>query len=273
MDLKTLRDTPPWDRPKNTGAMVLEVLRNPQADAADRILAVEVAGDFTVIDDELAAQLLLLVRNPAESEELRGDAAIALGPVLEYSDEEGFEDADLPITERTFQTIRESLHAVFLDTAVPKEVRRRVLEASVRAPQAWHAEAVSDAYASGDGDWRLTAVFCMQYVRGFDAQILEALKNESAEIRQEAVCAAGAQAVEAAWPSVAPLLALKTPKPLLLAAIEASIFVAPEDAPGRLRPLLRSSDEDVVEAVHEALSMIEGLAEDGDEEEHEGTWH
>jgi HEAT repeat protein len=273
MDLKTLRDTPPWDWPDDAGGMLLEVLRNPLAAAADRLLAVELAGDLTVIDDEMAAQLVTVMRDPAESEDLRGEAAIALGPVLEYSDEEGFEGDDLPISEGTFQAIQESLRALFLDTEVPKEVRRRVLEASVRAPQPWHAGAVRDAWASGDGEWTLTAVFCMQYVRGFEAQILEALESGSAEVRHEAVCAAGAWAVEAAWPTVAPFLSLKTPKPLLLAAIEAAVFVCPEDAPRLLQPLLASRDEDVVEAVHEALEMVEDLPEDEEEEEHKGTWH
>jgi hypothetical protein len=50
------------------------------------------------------------------------------------------------------------------------KVRRRVLEASVRAPQDWHQEAIREAYSSGDESWRLTAVFCMRFVRGFKDQ-------------------------------------------------------------------------------------------------------
>lgn len=44
---------------------------------------------------------------------------------------------------------------------VPKEVRRRVLEGSVRAPQDWHKDAITEAYAGNDELWKLTAVFAM----------------------------------------------------------------------------------------------------------------
>jgi hypothetical protein len=44
----------------------------------------------------------------------------------------------------------------------------RILEASVRAPQDRHPDAVRAAYASGDAAWKLTAVFRMADVRGFE---------------------------------------------------------------------------------------------------------
>jgi hypothetical protein len=52
-----------------------------------------------------------------------------------------------------------------------------VLEASVRAPQDWHLDAIREAYSSTDEAWSLTAVFCMRFVRGFNEQILEALES------------------------------------------------------------------------------------------------
>ena len=39
MDLKTLKDTPPWDWPEGAGKMFLEILRDDQADESDRLLA------------------------------------------------------------------------------------------------------------------------------------------------------------------------------------------------------------------------------------------
>jgi hypothetical protein len=48
----------------------------------------------------------------------------------------------------------------------------------VRAPQDWHENAVGSAYASGDDTWKLTAVFCMRFVRGFDGQIVEELYRQ-----------------------------------------------------------------------------------------------
>ena len=58
---------------------------------------------------------------------------------------------------------------------VPKELRRRILEASVRAFEPWHPDAIRTAYASSDQEWVLTAVFAMAHIKGFDEQILESL--------------------------------------------------------------------------------------------------
>jgi hypothetical protein len=83
----------------------------------------------------------------------------------------------------------------FISTTIPKEVRRRTLEASVRAPESWHQNAITAAYSSGDKDWILTDVFSMRWVRGFDYQILEALKSADPEIHYEAC-----QAATGGWP-------------------------------------------------------------------------
>src|SRR5438093_10541758 len=134
--------------------------------------------------------MLSILRRGDRSEEVRGRAVISLGPILEHADTQGFEDADdLPITERAFHTLQESLRKLYRDANVPKEVRRRILEASVRAPQDWHEDAIRVAYSSGDEVWRLTAVFCMRFVRGFEEQILEALDTEKPDIHYEAVVA------------------------------------------------------------------------------------
>jgi hypothetical protein len=269
MDVKTLKDTPPWDWPEGAGRMFLDLLRDDQAPESDRFLAAELAGDFTVINDELVDALLAILRSGAQSETLRGKAAISLGPVLEHADTQGFEDPDeVPITERTFHTIQQSLRTLYTDAGVPKEARRRILEASVRAPQGWHQDAVHAAYGSGDEAWRLTAVFCMRYVRGFERQILEALDSQSADVHYEAVCAAGNWGVDAAWPHIAALVTSKrTDKPLLLAAIAAVASIRPQEAPEILGNLTDSDDEDLVEAVYEAVAMAEGLSDKDDEDD------
>ena len=91
MDLRTLRKIPPWDWPEGTGKMFLDILRDDQAAEGDRLLAAELAGDFTVINDELVDALLSILRSGDESETLRGKAVISLGPVLEHADMHGFE--------------------------------------------------------------------------------------------------------------------------------------------------------------------------------------
>jgi hypothetical protein len=58
-----------------------------------------------------------------------------------------------------------------------------------------------------------------------------------------------------------------TDKALLLAAIEGVVGIRPQEAPEILGDLLDSDDEDIVEAVHEALAMAEGLAEEDDEDQ------
>lgn len=269
MNLKTLKDTPPWGWPEGTGKALLGILRDDRPSESDLLLATELAGDFTVINDELADALLSILRSGDRPEEVRGGAAISLGPVLEHVDMEGFEDPDeLPITERTFHRIQESLRTLYMDANVPRDVRRRILEASVRAPQDWHPDAVRALYASDDEVWRLTAVFCMRFVRGFDAQILEALNSRNPDLRYEAVLAAGNWEVDAAWPHVAALVtSAETEKSLLLAAIDAAASIRPHDAPELLDDLADSDDEDIADAVHEALAMAEGPSgEDEDDE-------
>jgi HEAT repeat protein len=128
----------------------------------------------------------------------------------------------------------------------------------VRAEQDWHEEALRTALASGDEAWRLTAVFCMRYVRGFDEQILEALNDKSPAIRCEAVMAAGEWGLDAAWPQVSALItSKKTDKPLLIAAIEAVASIRPLETPKLLEHLADSEDEDIAGAVAEALDMAE----------------
>jgi len=269
VDVKTLKETPPWEWPEGTAQSLLEILQNDQAGASDRLIAAELAGDFTVINDELADALLSILRSGDASGELRGEAALSLGPVLEHADTEGFEyPGDVSITERTFNGIQESLRKLYADAAVPEEVRRRILESSVRAPQDWHPAAVRAAYASDDEAWRLTAVFCMRFVRGFDRQILEALRSKNPDIHYEAVCAAGNWEVDAAWPHIAALVTSgETDKHLLLAAIEAVAYIRPQEAAEILADLADSDDEDIAEAGYEAMTMAEGLSDEDDEDD------
>jgi hypothetical protein len=267
MDLKRLKDTPPWEWPQGTDRMLLEILRHDQRDESDRLLATELGGDLTVINDELADALLSIVLSRGEAEDLRARAAISLGPALESADIDGFDNPeDVPISEATFQRIQESLRTLYMDADVPKEVRRRVLEGSVRAPQDWHQGAIRDAYASDDASWRLSAVFCMRYVGGFDAQILEALESENEDIHYEAVCAAGNWEVDAAWSHIAGLAASESAdKWLRLAAIEAAAWIRPQEAAEIFIELTQSDDEDIVDAAYEAMAMSEGGPDEYDD--------
>lgn len=269
MDLKTLMDLPPWEWPEGAANLFLETLRGGQACESDRLIAAELAGDLTVINDELVDALLAILRSADESPELRSQAALSLGPVLEHADIDGFEDPDdVGISEQTFHGIQELLRQLYADTGIPDQVRRSILEASVCAPQDWQEEAIRAAYASDDEAWKLTAVFCMRFVRGFDSQILSALESDNPEIHCEAVCAAGNWGVDAAWSHIAALVTSgDTDKPLLLAAIEAVAGIRPQETVEILGDLIESDDEDIAEAVFEALTIAEGLPEEDDEDE------
>lgn len=252
-------NTPPFGFFEESEESILERLLDEQADEDDRILAAQAAGDYVNVNDRLADALLSILGDDRQPEKLRRGAAIALGPALEAADIDGFDDPDdAPISEQTFQRIQEVLRSLYRDAGVPEQVRRSILEASVRAPEAWHRDAVAAAYSSGDDDWRLSAVFAMRWLNGFDDEILESLQSENEDIHYEAVCAAGNWELQAAWSHVAALVASpQTDKDLLLAAIEALATIRPGEAGPLLVDLSDSDDEDISEAAYEAMSMAE----------------
>src|SRR3954447_24047456 len=139
-ELSALRDTPPREWPPTAREMLMQTLREGAPGSPERIWAVDLAGDLTVMDDRMADLLLSIVRSGEELPEVRAKAAISLGATLELTDTEGFKDeiSDPPISEKTFHQIQETLRQVYLDEQAPKLVRRRALEASVRALQSWH---------------------------------------------------------------------------------------------------------------------------------------
>jgi hypothetical protein len=267
--LKELEDTPPWDWPKGTGSNLLDLLRDPDASEGERLLAVELAGDSVVINDELAGAILVILRRGQESELVRAQAAISLGPILEICDTDGFNEPDaVPVMERTFREIQETMRTLFMDATVAKEVRRRILEASVRAPLDWHQDAIRTAYVSDDEEWRLTAVFCMRHVRGFDEQILASLDSRNLNIHVEAVWAVGAWAISAAWPHVLGLVTARdTNRRLLLAAIAAVGDIRPKETSEVLAHLADSDDPEIAEAVLEATSLADGEWDEDNEDD------
>jgi tetratricopeptide (TPR) repeat protein len=256
-DLTRLQDTAPWEWPADARDLLLGVLRQPGADEAQRRLAAELASAFVVLDDEVAETLLAVTSASHESEIVRGQAALSLGPALEHADVEGFEDPDdIVISERTFRSVVHSLRKLYRDPGVPSNVRRYVFEASVRAPQDWHMDAIRAAYTSEDPTWRVSAVFAMRWVRGFDAEILQALMSEDDDIKYEAVHAAGNWSIDAAWPHIAQLITSGTAtKALRLAAIEAAPSIRSDEASVVLADVLDSGDDDIVAAAHEAMAI------------------
>ena len=262
MDIKRLQDMPSWEWPPDADKMLLRVLRNRAADRLDRIVAAELAGDLTVIDDNLAEELLSIVKRNDEEDELRSAAVIALGPVLEYTYDEIDMPDDMTISAAMFNRIQDTLHRLYMDMNIPKEVRRRIIEASVRAPQDWHRPAVAATYESDDEEWKLTAVFCMGFIEGFNNLIMDALNSKDPDIYYEAICAAGNWGLDGAWPHIVSIVTgREADKALLLAAIEATVSIRPQETAEVLSGLLYEDDEDIIEAVHEAMAMAEAMDE------------
>ncbi|MEJ2040459.1 MAG: hypothetical protein P8X55_16265, partial [Desulfosarcinaceae bacterium] len=177
MDLHQLNETPAWEWPDDADKFLLKALQDKSLDADDRLLAVELAGEYSVVNDELADALLGVAQNRDMEDAVRGRAAISLGPALEHADTLGFGDPDdLLISQPVFERLKSGLHALYHDPDSSKLVRRKVLEASVRAPQDWHSQAIRSAYEDQDADWTLTAVFCMRFISGFDREIFQSLQ-------------------------------------------------------------------------------------------------
>lgn len=261
MDLKILYETiPPWDWPKDAVRMFQEILDNHSADLSNRLLAAEMAGNLVVFNDALAKTLLSIVGNIDEPTELRARAAISFGAAFEHVDLYEFEDPeDIVLSEGMVRKVQESFKKFYYDAGCPKEVRRRILEAAVRVQLDWHSAAVRAAFAGGDENWQCTAVFCMQYIQGFDEQILEALESENPDIRYEALVAAGCWELAKAWPTIARLAAdPHIDKTMLMAVIDAAANIGLPESVTLLAKLLYSDDDDIVDAAHEALGMLEG---------------
>lgn len=269
MDIKRLLDIPAWEWPEDAGEMLLKVLRDEHADASQRMLAAELSGDCVVLNDEIARELLSIALDGREPEQLRSQAAISLSPALEEAYVSEYDDPDeTAISQPVFNEINEALQRLYLDAGTPDEIRRRVLEVSAHAPQDWHHDAVLDVYSSDSQKWKLTAVFCMRFIRGFDDQIIESLENVDPDIHYQAVIAAGHRATLGAWLHIAKLLTSKTTeKDLLLAAIEASPNIKPGEAAEILSDLADSDDEDISEAAYDAMIMADNFSDDLDNED------
>jgi hypothetical protein len=261
MDIKILQELPPWEWPAESDQLLLGIVSNRSGDPLERLVASELAGDYSVLNDDLAKALLKIVLDDEEALDLRSTAVISLGPALEHADMMEFEDEnDILITQEMFSEILEHLQQLFHRKDLPQELRRRVLEAAVRAPRPWHHEALQSAYAGDDPDWRHTAVFCMGYIGGFDQQILQSLQSSDPLIHFHAVCAAGNWEIEEAFAHVARLVRSdETEKELRIAAIGAAAAIRPEEASVLLGDLIDSDDEDIAEAVLEALAMADGI--------------
>jgi hypothetical protein len=262
MDWRALSKIPSYQWPEGADAIIADIIRDKQTSDQDLMLACELAGELVVMNDELARELLRVAQNPDHSPDARGHAEIALGPALEE-----FEMTQSALSEEVFEEVQAVLRKLQGDPGTPALVRRRALEASVRAPMDWHTDAIRAAYASDEVAWKVTAVFCMGFVNGFDKQIFEALESPIPDLKFEAVNAARNSELEAAWPQIQPLLRHDTEKELLLAAIGAAAVLRPDDAQDLLAPLADTKDPEISAEIKGALSMARAIVSDDYDDE------
>ncbi len=221
------------------------------------------------LDDELAGEMERLLREE-ESDDVRARVPIALGPTLELCfwelDDEGRlpppSDWNVaPLTQGVYDRLVETLRRVYLDGTVPELVRRRVLEGAVRSPQSWQEKAAAAAFRSNEEPWRITAVFCMGYLSGFDDEIVEAFESGSEMVRFEAIRAAGQRVVKRL---AGPLQALagdpEADHEERLAAIEALPAMEDPRTFELLDELVAGPEKEIAEAAEEALGEVSMLA-------------
>ena len=219
------------------------------------------------MDDEIADGFLAIASGDA-SDEVRGDAIIGLGPILEECGDEYLEgekpffaDEEMapPLSFAAFERMRTGLRALYADESQPTLVRRRAFESLVRDPQPWHRDEIKRLAASGDKDWIRTAVFSMAYFDGFDEVTLAMLNHDDSELVFEAVRAAGARELTASAERMRFLARSAEDRDVMMEAITSLPYVDP-DALDLLDELAESDDEDVAEAAEAARDELVMLA-------------
>jgi hypothetical protein len=214
------------------------------------------------MDDDIARAYLDIAASDA-GEEVRGDVIVGLGPIIEEAgmdyDVEDFELAPEfgpGITRETFESIVRELRGIYEDEAQPKLVRRRALEVLVRDPQEWQSAEIRRLFASGDEQWKLTAIFAMGHVEGFESEIAAIVGSEKGLLLYEAVRAAGRMEVRAAATRIREIAVSESAETeLRLVAIEALPGVDP-DCEEVLQELMESEDEEIAVAAEDALDEL-----------------
>lgn len=250
--------------------VLLEQLIDP-----DEEVRAEAREELTLqMDDDLARVFLDLIAGDG-NEDVRADTVIGLGPIIEeagmdFDDEDDFEwgpELGPGISRETFDTILREVQEVYKAESQPKLVRRRAFESLVRHPQPWQKSEIRQHFASGDRDWKLTAVFAMGYVPGFEKEIIELVSSGEGDFLFEAVRAAGNMDVKGAAGRIRAIAQSEdADRDLRCIAIEALQYVDP-DCEDLLERLTESRDEEVAEVAAAVLEELSMLEEELDEED------
>lgn len=217
-------------------------------DSKMKLRALEFTSDL-IDKDAFALRHLDIVEDGSERTKVRARAAIALGPTIELCGY-GFWDDPYdppPLSRECFRQIQRRFERLYRSADVPKLVRRRALEASVRAPQEWHRGAIRAAWNGEDPEWRRTAVYAMGEVGGFESALSDALDADDKRIVCQALRAAANQdGVPGARKKILHFARTpQAPRGCRIAAIEALRFVSSPDAFSLLDRLTHDRDDEV----------------------------
>ena len=260
MDFNSLNRLPQWEWPDNAAEIVLQAVCDKSRDLTDRIAAVEFAGDCAIITDRIAAHLLNILEDDSEPERIREKAAVSLGPILEYRYAFETEAVERALSVRMLQNIQEKLRLTYINVKAPMELRRRCLETSVRSPLDWHAEAIRGAYAADDERLKITAVYCMGFVDGFEVELEESLASENPAIANEAAKSAGNRMETIDWFDTDDPLDSGEPESGVIETALLQTVPGKADRPDyrHARPQLSDkkmeNNDDILDALHGALT-------------------
>jgi HEAT repeat protein len=248
---------------------LIQALRHPDADRRQMVheeLAI-------AMDDELA-QAIVDLASGDDSDEIRAEAVVTLGPVFEecgidYDEELEFEwgpEIGPPVSPGVYRAIVQRVRALYEDETEAKEVRRRAFEVLVRDPQPWQRQSIIEHFASQDGEWRLTAIFGMGAISGFDSELLQLVKSAEGEELFEAVRAARERSLTEAAPRIISLaMSDETARDTRCEAILALPHVDPT-CHDLLKRLSLSDDEEIADVAQEAMDDLTILSAEPDEE-------
>lgn len=266
-ELDQLALSPPWEWPADAAATLARVLSDRKAKEVARLRAAHLSAVCVTPDEGLAQALLAAFESPEEPLALRLLVAPVLGVLLAFAEMEGIgEELNLPGLDfghddffgvETVNRIVRGLRRAYQDPDTPELLRQRALEAACRWEGDWQEGAIAAAWASDDEGWRLTAMACMSYRRGFDEAVLEALDDEDPEMRALALRAAGENELAEAWPHVQAVLDdPSAPQEPLAAALPAAAALQPTAAREHVERHLESDDEEIEGAAHEAMEIL-----------------
>lgn len=220
-----------------------------------------VAGFWDFPGQKYVDRLINKARGDADAQ-VRAEACSVLGIYI-Y---EGFVLEEFSPTEA--QKVRRFLLGTLENENEDPLVRRRALEAVSFDDSEEVFQHIDQAYASGDTDWRATAIFCMGRCGNerYSPTIIKELDSADKLHKLEAIGAAGEAFLATATPKLR-VLAMDKDKDVRLESIWALSHTAGPGALETLELCAINSDDDVQRVAQEAIEEYRAFSrEDGDEE-------